>query len=86
MPIIPLTCPNCGGNLKVDSAKDAAICEYCGKPFIVKDAIINNYIKNETIINTDSFTAENINVYSEKEFEIKAGELLKYNGESDNNQ
>lgn len=44
MPIIPLTCPSCGANLTVDSFKDAAICEFCGKPYVVKDAIVNNYI------------------------------------------
>ena len=84
MPIIPLTCPNCGGNLKVESAKDAAICEYCGKPFIVKDAVFNTYVNNVTNITADNFIAENVNIYSEKDFEIKAGILLKYNGESDN--
>ena len=83
MPIIPLTCPNCGGDLLVDSSNDAYICDHCGRPFIVKDAIVNNYIRNETIINTDTFTAENVNVYSEKDFEIIAGKLISYNGESD---
>ena len=77
MPIIPLTCPNCGGSLEVDSDKDAAICKFCKKPYVVKDAIVQNYITNVTNI-----TADTVNVYSEKDFEIKAGLLVKYNGES----
>ena len=44
MPLIPLNCPLCGASLSIDSTKDATICESCGKPFIVKDAIINSYV------------------------------------------
>ena len=77
MPLIPLSCPFCGANLTVDSSKDAAICEYCGKPYIVKDAIVQNYTTNVTNI-----TADTVNVYSQKDFEIKAGVLTAYNGES----
>lgn len=77
MPLIPLDCPSCGANLTVDSNKDAAICEYCGKPYIVKDAIVHNYINNVTNI-----TADTVNVYSQKDFTIKAGVLEKYNGEA----
>ena len=78
MPIIPLTCPNCGGNLTVDSSLEAAVCSHCKKPYIVKDAVFQNYITNITNINADT-----VNVYSEKDFEIKGGKLVKYNGESD---
>ena len=78
MPIIPLTCPNCGGNLTVDSSLEAAVCSHCKKPYIVKDAVFQNYITNITNI-----TADTVNVYSEKDFEIKGGKLVKYNGESD---
>ncbi|MBQ7566109.1 MAG: leucine-rich repeat domain-containing protein [Oscillospiraceae bacterium] len=77
MPIIPLTCPCCGANLTIDSEKDAAICEFCGKPFIVKDAIVQNYITNVTNI-----TADTVNVYSQKDFDVKGGVLEHYNGES----
>ncbi|MBQ3129218.1 MAG: leucine-rich repeat domain-containing protein [Clostridia bacterium] len=77
MPLIPLDCPSCGANLTVDSNKDAAICEYCGKPYVVKDAIVHNYINNVTNI-----TADTVNVYSQKDFEIRGGVLEKYNGES----
>ena len=78
MPIIPLKCPNCGGSLTVDSSKDAAICDFCKMPYVVKDAIVQNYITNVTNINADT-----VNVFSEKDFEIKGGKMIKYNGESD---
>lgn len=79
MPLIPLTCPSCGANLTVDSSKDAAICEFCGKPYIVKDAVVNNYINmniHHATIQTDA-----INLTAQNEFEIKAGELVQYVGE-----
>lgn len=35
MSLIYAKCPNCGANLKVDSDKDTAVCEYCGGTFIL---------------------------------------------------
>ena len=78
MPIIPLKCPYCGGSLTVDSEKDAAICDFCRQPYIVKDAITKQYITN-----INNITADTVNVYSEKDFEIQGGKLVKYNGDSD---
>ncbi|MBR4573360.1 MAG: hypothetical protein IKO16_00465 [Lachnospiraceae bacterium] len=45
--LVPGICPQCGGKLKVDKTKDAAVCEHCGTPFIVEKAIniVNNNIK-----------------------------------------
>ena len=77
MPLIPLTCPCCGGNITVNSDHDAAVCSYCGKPFIVKDAIVQNYINNVLNINADT-----VNVYSQKDFEIESGVLKDYKGEA----
>lgn len=42
MSLLDAKCPNCGQILKVDDAKEAAICEFCGSAFIVEKAI-NNY-------------------------------------------
>lgn len=75
MPWLPGKCPNCGGMLKVDSTKDAAVCEYCGSPFVTEKAIINFnnpniYANNVVINNLDS------------DFEIVAGTLMKYKGAS----
>lgn len=58
MPFIQAKCTNCGGILEVDSTKDAAICKYCGTPFIVEKAI-NNYNT------TNNITASTVNVYGD---------------------
>jgi hypothetical protein len=39
MPLTPAKCTQCGASLQVDPSKDAAICEFCGTPFIVEKAI-----------------------------------------------
>ena len=36
MPFVAAKCPQCGAQLKVNDEKDAAICEFCGTPFIVE--------------------------------------------------
>ena len=77
MPIIPLECPSCGANLKINSDDSAAICDHCGKPFVIKDAIVNNYIKNVVNINVGS-----VNISTHQDFEIVGGTLKKYLGES----
>ena len=78
MPIVPAICPNCGGQLEVDNSHDAAVCKYCGTPFIVEKAI-NNY----TTVN--NITAETVNIINQKkEFEIWEGVLEKYKGDDMN--
>lgn len=49
MPLVQAKCTNCGANLQVDSAKDAAICEHCNSAFIVEKAISNYVIANAQI-------------------------------------
>ena len=43
MPIVQAKCTNCGGNLEVDNQQEAAVCPYCGTPYIVEKAISNYY-------------------------------------------
>ena len=60
MPFVEAVCTSCGAGLQVDSAKEAAICPFCGKPYIVQDAV-NNY--NNTINNyshIDNLSANNV--------------------------
>ena len=64
MPLVNAKCTNCGGALKVDDTKEAAICEYCGSPFIVEKAI-NNY--NYHI--TNNITAQNVIIAGKGEME-----------------
>ena len=80
MPIIPISCPSCGASLRVDSNKDAAICDYCGKPYIVKDAIVSNYINNVTYKN--NYDMHRVGDSKSKDFEVHGGKLIKYNGEA----
>ena len=77
MPVIPLECPSCGSGLRIDSNDSAAICSSCGKPFVVHDAIVQNYIKLFSNLNPD-----NGNSLAFEEF-VTDGEVLKrYNGAS----
>lgn len=77
MPLVPAQCPNCSGNLSVDSEKDAAICQYCRTPFIVEKAITQYNTNNN--FNIDNVTIINSGI---GDFEISGGVLKKYNGSS----
>lgn len=83
MPLVNAKCTNCGSNLKVDSSKDAAICEFCGSAFVVEKAV-NNY----NITNNNQIHAGIVNIYEgtssigSSDFEIVAGVLEKYKGSS----
>ena len=47
---VPAVCTQCGAKLDVDPDKDAAVCPYCGTPFLVDKAIQNyniNYTHND---------------------------------------
>lgn len=77
MPIVPAICPSCGGTLRVDSGKEAAICEYCNNAYIVQDAI-NNY--NTSV----SIQAGVVNVVGQSDFEVVAGRLIGYHGSAVN--
>ena len=86
MPLINAKCPNCGGGLKIDNDKRAAICPYCKEAFVVQDAI-NNYITHNitnNVTNIEHLHAESVQLSSVRDFEIRAGILFKYNGESMN--
>lgn len=77
MPVIPLECPSCGTGLRINSDESAAICGHCGKPFVVNDAIVQNYIKIVTETNNDDTKA-----LTYEEFEIDGDVLKRYNGAS----
>lgn len=79
MPLVKAICTNCGAQLEVNDALDAAICPHCNTAYIVEKAI-NNY--NTTNNTFNNIHADNLNIEFEKEFVIKAGELVEYNGAS----
>ena len=64
MPLVNAKCTNCGGTLTVDASKEAAICDFCGSPFIVEKAI-QNY--NYHI--TNNITAQNVIITGKGEME-----------------
>lgn len=74
MPLVNAKCTNCGGTLTVDASKEAAICDFCGSPYIVEKAIQNyNYYVTQNI------KADNINVTAKGEAEK---ERLLHNAET----
>lgn len=46
-------CPQCGGQLEVDPAQDAAVCPYCGTPYVVSKAVNNFNVQNAHIDHVD---------------------------------
>lgn len=48
MPLVKAQCPNCLGVLDIDSTGEAAICPFCGTPYIVEKAI-NRYTVHNRI-------------------------------------
>ena len=68
MPLVPAKCPNCGGDIKIDSESRAGICEFCKNPFVAEDAI-NNY----NTYNQNSYNIANaeVHIHDEKSIEQK---------------
>ena len=52
--LVPAVCTQCGGQLEVDPTQEAAVCKYCGTPFIVEKAIQNYSIQHATIEHVDT--------------------------------
>ncbi len=73
MPLVAAQCTNCGGTLQVDDSKDAAICQYCGTPFIVEKAVQNYQIHN-------SYNIENANIImnDDKSFDKRLASAEEY--------
>lgn len=57
MPLVAAKCTQCGAELQVDSSHEAAVCQFCGTPFIVEKAI-NNY---NTYV-TQNFAGANVTI------------------------
>lgn len=88
MPLVPAKCPECGGMLAVDEEKRLAVCQFCGEPFVVQEAV-NNYNTYNTTNNNYNTThnygeGTTVNVYEDtnKDFVIEAGVLKEYHGEA----
>jgi len=79
MPLVAAKCTDCGGAVKVDSEKKAAVCQYCGNAFVVEDAI-NNF--NIHYFNTTNISNSIVHIHEDKnrDFVIEGGVLKKYTG------
>ena len=76
MELVNAICPNCGAALKVNDEKDAAICEYCGNPYIVKKAV-EKY--NVTVVNhtTNNINANVVNIVDSNKEVTTTTEIYK---------
>lgn len=62
--LVPAKCTECGGNININPNERLSICEYCGKPFVVQEAIQNfNTTYNITTNISNEIKADVINVY-----------------------
>ena len=52
--LVPAKCTQCGAELEVDPNQEAAVCKYCGTPFIVSRAINNYNVEHATIEHADN--------------------------------
>lgn len=86
MPLLPAKCPECGGLIEVTSEKKAGLCQYCGQPFVVEDAVnnFNQYFNitynHNTVNNYSDGTIVNVFENDSKDFEVEGGVLKKYHG------
>ena len=69
MKLVDAKCTNCGAVLKVDSAKDAAICEHCGSAYIVEKAV--NYYQTQNI------NANVVNIFNNDRIEKRWKEKIE---------
>ena len=51
MKLVPINCPNCGGDLKVNPEKDTLVCGYCHTEFKVDEEIKKVEINKNVNIN-----------------------------------
>lgn len=70
MPFVPAKCTQCGANLAVDNEKDAAICQFCGTPFITEKAIQNfNITYNTTNVQNTNYNIEGSEIHIHREYD-----------------
>ena len=51
--MVPAVCTQCGASLEVDPREEAAVCSYCGTPFIVQKAIQQYTVAHASIEHAD---------------------------------
>ena len=76
MHLVPALCPQCGGALDVDEDQEAAVCKFCGTPFITEKAIQNyniNYVTNNNVTNVTNNTVTNVTQINAQEVNVQTG-------------
>ncbi len=58
MALVKAQCTNCNGLLEVDNSNDAAVCPFCGTPYVIEKAINNYIIYNNTTVIQDGVSKE----------------------------
>ena len=76
MPLVAAKCLECGGELQIDNAQDAAVCPYCGTPFVVEKAI--NYYTTQHVTNIGSIAHADIHVNEDSGLEAKVKNAEAY--------
>lgn len=76
MALVPAKCTNCGGQIEVDSTKEAGICKHCGTAFITEKAI-NNYTTINNVTNHITKIINGKEVEDGEDFYNKAMSYLK---------
>lgn len=56
--LVAAICTQCGAQLDVDPEKEAAVCPYCGTPFIIEKAINNYNIQHAHIDHVDNVNVD----------------------------
>ncbi len=88
MALLPAKCPDCGGLIEVDKEKKLGICQHCGNPFVVEDAIktfnTSYNVSGDLTVKHNYSDGTVVNVYEDKskDFVIVGGVLKEYRGES----
>lgn len=90
MTLVPAKCTQCGAVLEVNNDADAAICKYCGTPFIVEKAITHfNNTYHMPNVQSASISAQGnitVNMVEQKKEEsiliinVKPHPKVKHNG------
>ena len=76
MPLVAAKCTKCGGELQIDNAQEAAICPYCGTPFIVEKAI--NYYTTHNVTNIGSVEHADIHMEDSRGLETRLKNAESY--------
>lgn len=79
MSLVNAKCTNCGGALRVDDGKEAAVCPFCGSAFIVEKAV-----QNFNIVNNINAGVVHIHGKAESDFVIEGNVLKRYRGNAEN--